>query len=92
MKKTNIRINNYFVFLYKNNYYLTDIKDLENFKDKTNNELKKYLDFDITDELLKLIKDNNIKSKVNFIIDNIDKVKNSKRNTKNIKISKKVGG
>tara|TARA_Y100000996_G_C22254865_1_gene533390 strand:- start:23 stop:292 length:270 start_codon:yes stop_codon:yes gene_type:complete len=68
MKKTNIRINNLFVSLDKKKYYLSDIDDLDVWKNTTLEELKekKNAENDISQELIQLMEDNNISSNVNF--------------------------
>ena len=42
MKKTNLRINNCFIFLDKNKYFLTDIDVLDDWKKTSEKELKDF--------------------------------------------------
>ena len=67
MKKTNIRIRNYFVIEENNEYFLSSIKDLESWKKMDESELKK--EDDITKKLLSLMKKHDVYSNVNFFID-----------------------
>ena len=94
MKKTNLRINNCFLFLDKDKYYLTDIDILDIWKkteDKElNNFVKKYND--ISDTINELIDKFNIKSNVNFIIEDVEKFKKSKEVLSDKKITIKKGG
>ena len=67
MKKTNIRINNLFLIIDKNNnYYLSDIDDIEEWKEKKNLELKEYKNNDVTNIINNLMEENNIISNTNF--------------------------
>ena len=94
MKKTNLRINNCFLFLDKGKYYLTDIDILDVWKkteDKElNNFVKKYND--ISNTINELMKNFNIKSNVNFIIEDFEKFKKSKEILSDKKITIKKGG
>ncbi len=56
MKKTNIRINNFYIIFKDNKYYLTDIDVLDEFKKISYNDLEKYLENDITKQLNEYIK------------------------------------
>ena len=88
MKKTNIRINNFYIIFKDNKYYLTDIDVLDEFKKISYNDLEKYLENDITKQLNDYIKKEGVESKVNFID---VKFKLKKDNKKNIVLSKKGG-
>jgi len=94
MKKTNLRINNCFLFLDKDKYYLTDIDILDVWKKTEDKELndfvKKYND--ISDTIIELMKKFNIKSNVNFIIEDFEKFKKSKEVLSDKKITIKKGG
>jgi hypothetical protein len=67
MKKTNVRIRNYFVIEENNEYFLSSIKDLESWKNIDETDLKK--EDDITKKLLSLMKKYDVYSNVNFFID-----------------------
>ena len=68
MKKTNIRINNFYIILDKkgNKYYLSDIDDFELWKNLNNSEIKKHRKENVTKMLKEYIEENNISSNVNF--------------------------
>ena len=67
MKKTNIRINNFYIFEdEENEYYQSDIDDIQLWKEKNIEELKK--DNNVTDKIKDLLNQNNLKSHCNFIL------------------------
>jgi hypothetical protein len=95
MKKTNFRIQNFFIVDHKQKYYLTDIDDLHDWKSMNIKDLKKYtIEKDITDQLKNLLIEYNINSNVNFIVDDFHKFKSSHDQSpiKVIKFSKQKGG
>lgn len=89
MRKTNIRINNFYVVFKDNKYYLTDIDVLDMFKSVSEKDLEEYLDYDVTDELNKYLEKTTSKSKLNFID---EKFERKKKANKKIIFSKKSGG
>ena len=66
--KTNIRINNYFIFTKEDDYYLSDIDTLEEWKEVSKNELKNFIKENYNDIIEDLFKKHNIDNNVNFII------------------------
>jgi archaellum component FlaC len=94
MKKTNLRINNCFIFFEKNKYFLTDIDILDDWLKTENKDLndfvKKYND--ISTELNTFMNKFNIKSNVNFIIEDFENLKKSKEILTDKKITIKKGG
>ena len=69
MKKTNLRLNNFFVFQKDEKYYLTDIDVLDDWKKIDNKKLNDFIkDTDITDKLKELIKSYGINANINFIL------------------------
>ena len=69
MKKTNLRINNFFVFQKDEKYYLTDIDVLDDWKNTDNKKLNDFIkDNDTTDKLKDLIKSYEINANINFIL------------------------
>lgn len=67
MKKTNIRINNYYIIEEGDKYYLSKIDDPNEWKKKINN-LKDQVDKEITKKLYNLMNYYDIYSSVNFFI------------------------
>ena len=69
MEKTNIRLNNFFILINKglNKYYLTDIDQINDWKELDNKNLKTYKKKDITEKINKLFHEVGINSNVNFI-------------------------
>ena len=67
MKKTNIRINNYYIIEEGDKYYLSNIDDPNEWKKKINN-LKDQVDKEITKKLYNLMNYYDIYSSVNFFI------------------------
>lgn len=94
MKKTNLRINNCFIFLDKNKYFLTDIDVLDVWKKTSDKELKDFSKShnDITEKIEELINKFNIRSNVNFIIEDFEKFKKSKEVLSEKRIIIKKGG
>lgn len=66
MKKTNVRVDNFFIVEENGKHYLTEINNPEEWKDIdcTSLKIKK---IDITENIESLLKKNKIKSNVNFI-------------------------
>jgi len=101
MKKTNIRINNLFIFEYNNYLYISDIDDINIWKKFKNINLKKFIqkENDKTNQLNLLFKEFNIQSNVNFII-NDKKIFNNDVSSpikiikidKKSSLNKKIGG
>jgi hypothetical protein len=89
MKRTNIRINNFYLIYKDNKYYFTDIDVLEMFKSVSDKNLEKYLDYDVTDEINKYLEKTSSKTKVNFIDEKFERKKNA---DKRIVFSNKSGG
>jgi len=73
MRKTNLRINNFFILEDKKKYYLSDIDLLEEWINLPKKDLKQYLEKEVTEKLQELLKLHNCKSNVNFIVQNIEK-------------------
>ena len=89
MKKTNIRIQNFFIFEKGKKYYLTDIDQLDEWNEVTPKDLSQFLKNDVTDKVNHFTK--KYKSNVNFIVENFkDDFTNSKEEIK--KIVMKKGG
>lgn len=88
MEKTNIRLNNFFILINKglNKYYLTDIDQINDWKELDNKNLKTYKKKDITEKINKLFHEVGINSNVNFI------EMNKSDHKKDINISKLGGG
>ena len=89
MIKTNLRINNFFIVMKKKdnstNYYLSDVDEINTWKNTSNKLLKDYMENDVTDKICKLLQENNVTSNVNFIESN-------KEISKNIIVHKSDGG
>ena len=66
MKKTNIRLKNYFVIEDKKNLFLSSIDDLDKWKNIEDDDLESYKEENITDKLNELMKKYQIYSNVNF--------------------------
>jgi len=93
MKKTNLRINNFFVFKKDEKYYLTDIDVLDDWKKMDNKKLNDFIkDNDTTDKLKELIKSYGINANINFILSDFKKYKKSLEKGENKVISLKKGG
>ena len=93
MKKTNIRINNFFILIHNNKHYLTDIDVLEDWKNSNNNDLKKYTkNDDCSSKVNELIKLYNINSNVNFTLKDFKKFKKSLDGGEVRVVSLKKGG
>ena len=74
MKKTNLRINNYYIFKKNNLFYLSDIYNYEDWKKIKTNNLEKFLkNNDCTEKLNELKNLYDINSNVNFIIPDFKK-------------------
>ena len=93
MKKTNLRINNFFIFKKDEKYYLTDIDVLDDWKKMDNKKLNDFIkDNDTTDKLKELIKSYGINANINFILSDFKKYKKSLEKGENKVISLKKGG
>ena len=70
MKKTNIRINNFYIIEDEKEYFLSDIKDLDDFKklEDDDDTLKKHKTDEVTNRLFSLMEEYEIYSSVNFIV------------------------
>jgi|TARA_B100002051_G_scaffold184924_1_gene175050 gas vesicle protein len=87
MKKTNIRIQNFFIFEKGKKYYLTDIDQLEEWKETKTKDLKPFLKNDVTEKVNDFMK--SYSSNVNFIVDNFkNEFTNSKEQVKKIVVKK----
>tara|TARA_Y100000389_G_scaffold173843_1_gene183313 strand:+ start:254 stop:520 length:267 start_codon:yes stop_codon:yes gene_type:complete len=71
MKKTNIRVNNFFIVEDKGKYYTSDIDVLEDWNLLSKKELKKYITADISDKLDKLMETHSLQMNVNFIVEDM---------------------
>ena len=71
MKKSNIRVNNFFIVEDKGKYYVSDIDVLEDWNLLLKKELKKYITKDISDKLDKLMETHSLQSNVNFIVEDM---------------------
>ena len=93
MKKTNLRINNFFVFKKDEKYYLTDIDVLDDWKKMDNKKLNDFIkDNDTTDKINELIKSYEINANINFILSDFKKYKKSLEKGDKKIISLKKGG
>lgn len=87
MKKTNIRIYNFFVFEKGKQYYLTDIDQLDEWKDIKTSDLKPFLKNNVTKQLQILMK--KYSSNVNFIVEDFkENYSTSKEQIKTISVTK----
>lgn len=72
MKKTNIRIDNFFIIIEDKssliNYYKSDIDQYDDWIHLPDYELNKYKGNKITDNIKDLIRDSEFKNTVNFIL------------------------
>ena len=72
MKKTNIRIDNFFIIMEDKssviNYYKSDIDQIDLWNELTDKELKKYKKNKVTTQVISLFDKTNESSNVNFII------------------------
>lgn len=66
MKKTNLRINNNFIIEDGNNYYLSSITNLEDWKTMNDKDLKDVKKEDVSKKLSNLMEQYEIFSNVNF--------------------------
>ena len=71
MKKTNIRVNNFFIVEDKGKYYISDIDILEDWNLLSKKELKKYITKDINNNLDKLMETHSLQTNVNFIVEDM---------------------
>lgn len=74
MQKTNIRLNNFFILENKSKYFLTDIDQLEDWKDFRSKKLKQFLKKDVTEKVKGLLKEYKISSNINFIVDDFNTI------------------
>ena len=86
MKKTNIRIRSNFVFEDKNEYFLSSVNDIQQWKELKEDEFNGFKEEDVTNRLKSLMKEYDIYTNVNFY----DEDKNN--TTKKIELEKKGGG
>ena len=78
MKKTNLRLNNFFILEKGKSFYLSDIDILNDWRDSNTKDLQKFLkDNDITKKINELKKLYDINSNVNFILPDFNKYKKS---------------
>lgn len=82
MKKTNLRINNFFIIENNSDFFISDINDLEKWKEC--NSLKKFINEknNKSNILNSLMKEFDIYSNINFIINENEK-SGGKKNLKN---------
>jgi hypothetical protein len=59
MRKTNLRINNFFILEDKNKFYLSDIDLLEEWIELSKKDLKPYLKKEVTEKLQELLTKHN---------------------------------
>ena len=77
MRKTNLRINNFFILEDKKKFYLSDIDTLEEWNELPKKDLKPFLKKEVTEKLQELLKKHNCKSNVNFIVNGFHKLEKS---------------
>ena len=95
IKKTNIRLNNYYLLFNKDKFYLSDVDLLEDWKDFKITELKEFLEnSDCTDKINELKDTFDVSSNVNFIIEDFKLYSASlkKSESKIIKLNDMKGG
>jgi hypothetical protein len=83
MKKTNIRLKNYYIIEDKKTYFLSSINDLNKWKNVNDEDIESYKEEDITEKINTLMKKYKIYSSVNFF---------EGEEKKTINISQKGGG
>ena len=71
MKKTNIRVINFFIVEDEGKYYISDIDVLEDWNLLSKKELKKYITKNINDNLEKLMETHSLQTNVNFIVEDM---------------------
>jgi len=92
MKKTNLRINNFFIMEKDNSYYLTDVDVLDHWKEIPIKDLKKFLkNKDCNEKIRGLMELYKIKSNVNFILPDFKKFNSSIKDDES-KVIKLGGG
>jgi len=74
MRKTNLRINNFFILEDKKKFYLSDTDTLEGWNELPKKDLKPFLKKEVTEKLQGLLKKHNCKSNVNFIVNDFNKL------------------
>ena len=77
MRKTNLRINNFFILEDKKKFYLSDIDLLEEWIELSKKDLKPYLKKEVTEKLQELLTKHNCRSNVNFIVNNFNQLEKS---------------
>lgn len=92
MRKTNLRINNFFILEDKKKFYLSDIDMLEEWQGFPKKDLKQYLNKEVTEKVKELLKHHNCKSNVNFIVENIEKSLKSGGSPGPVKVIRLDGG
>ena len=83
MKKTNIRLKNYFVIEDKKKFFLSSINDINQWKNINISDIESYKEENITEKLDELMKKYQIYSNVNFFVE---------EEKKTINVSQKGGG
>lgn len=83
MKKTNIRLKNYFVIEDKKKFFLSSINDMNKWKNINISDIESYKEENITEKLDELMKKYQIYSNVNFFVE---------EEKKTINVSQKGGG
>tara|TARA_B110000495_G_C22898978_1_gene524542 strand:+ start:374 stop:667 length:294 start_codon:yes stop_codon:yes gene_type:complete len=95
MKKTNIRIDNFFIIIEDKssiiNYYKSDIDQYDEWNELPDSELKKYKGNKITTQVKDLIRDSGFNNTVNFILLS-DQTKDLSNKSNNDIIVSKLGG
>jgi hypothetical protein len=89
MKKTNIRLNNFFLLESKSEFYITNIDDLDSWKNMKAKDLKQFLkkENEKTSLISKLLVKYNKTSNINFIQKDInDNVSSPKKDLRVIKL------
>ena len=69
LKKTNLRINNDFIIKDDNKYLLTTISSFKKFKKLSDDKLKGMDTIDVTEQVKLLMKQFEITSNINFLVD-----------------------
>ena len=83
MKKTNIRLKNYYIIEDKKTYFLSSINDLNKWKNINDEDIESYKEENVTEKLNSLMTKYKIYSSVNFFED---------EEKKTINISSQKGG
>lgn len=86
LKKTNLRINNDFIVKDDDKYLLTTFSEVKKYKKLTDEKLKKTDTIDVTEQVKLLMKQFEITSNINFLVDHDLHSKN--RNIRKISLEK----